>query len=603
MKMLRFVARPVYYAFLILLIHSDYLGAFGQNEEKAHFQLIQTLPAIAMMPQKVITGDLDQDGDPDLISVSSQDGKVAWYENKDGKGHFGAQNIIHKYQLDKTTKPKQTDTIYDKFGRANSVYTIDIDGDQDLDVLSLSPYFHEVNWHENRMKVSNNWETHLITDVENQPVRVYAEDIDKDQDMDVIIASDENPMLVWYEQTDSNPITWVAHPISSPPKESQKSDRKPRCVKVADMDGDSDTDIVLGFIQRPSIVWYENPDDKTISWKKHPIPSRFTQARSLCCIDFDRDGDTDIVTACRENNILSWYENKSEGSRQWTEHQISIHVDWVHEIQVADIDNDNDFDVLVASSGNHQVVWFENKGNSSIKWVRHLISDSILTVMSLITSDFDMDGDLDVVVASWTSHFIAWFQNRLIHNVPVPWYRNAIVLSLIGFFVVIIVLLIIFHIYNYKRRGHIIAARTASLTQANQELINYQKELQSVAYELSVTEEQERRKLAKDLHDRIGHGLAACKMMVLNAKKNLLIPQSNTLLNEIHTLLDQIIKDTRTLTFEVSPPMLYELGLEPTVQWLAEKFQQNYFIPIQIYDDEANKPINDDIRALSLIHI
>ena len=64
--------------------------------------------------------DLDGDGDLDVLSASSDDDKIAWYEN-DGTGQFGPQQVI-------TT---QADG-------ANSVYAGDFDGDGDLDVLSAS---------------------------------------------------------------------------------------------------------------------------------------------------------------------------------------------------------------------------------------------------------------------------------------------------------------------------------------------------------------------------------------------------------------------------------------------------------------------------------
>ena len=44
--------------------------------------------------ESVFAADFDGDGDMDLASASSQDNKIAWYENTDGKGTFGSQQIV-----------------------------------------------------------------------------------------------------------------------------------------------------------------------------------------------------------------------------------------------------------------------------------------------------------------------------------------------------------------------------------------------------------------------------------------------------------------------------------------------------------------------------
>ncbi|KGE86779.1 hypothetical protein IX84_19245, partial [Phaeodactylibacter xiamenensis] len=75
--------------------------------------------------------DLDGDGDADVLSASSNDDKIAWYEN-DGSGNFGAQQVI-------TTSANG----------ARSVYAMDLDGDGDADVLSASEADDKIAWYEN----------------------------------------------------------------------------------------------------------------------------------------------------------------------------------------------------------------------------------------------------------------------------------------------------------------------------------------------------------------------------------------------------------------------------------------------------------------------
>lgn len=129
-------------------------------------------------------------------------------------------------------------------------------------------------------------------------------------------------------------------------------------------------------------------------------------------------------------------------------------------------------------------------------------------------------------------------------------------------------------------------------------LLTYQKHLQKLASELSRIQELERRRIATDLHDRIGHALASCKIQLTMALKSAKDPQTTQDLKATLNLIDQTIRDTRTLTFEISPPILYEVGLEATLEWLTEQFQNYYSLHIDFIDDRKEKPINEEYRTV-----
>jgi signal transduction histidine kinase len=70
-------------------------------------------------------------------------------------------------------------------------------------------------------------------------------------------------------------------------------------------------------------------------------------------------------------------------------------------------------------------------------------------------------------------------------------------------------------------------------------------------------------------------------------------------LNEVSDCLEQVIQDTRTLTFDLSSPILYELGFEAAVaEWLDEQIRKKYGINTEFLDDWQPKPLDDDIRVL-----
>jgi signal transduction histidine kinase len=134
--------------------------------------------------------------------------------------------------------------------------------------------------------------------------------------------------------------------------------------------------------------------------------------------------------------------------------------------------------------------------------------------------------------------------------------------------------------------------------QAEAEIRTYQEQLRSLASDLSLAEERERRRLATELHDHVGQilALAQIKLGALRESAN-----SNALLapmDEIRRLIEQTIQYTRSLTFELSPPILYDLGFEAAVEWLADTVREQHGILVQVSKDAHHKPMNDEIRVL-----
>ncbi len=73
---------------------------------------------------------------------------------------------------------------------------------------------------------------------------------------------------------------------------------------------------------------------------------------------------------------------------------------------------------------------------------------------------------------------------------------------------------------------------------------------------------------------------------------------SDPALDDVYRLIDQTITDTRTLTFELSPPVLYDLGLEAALDWLAEQTYNQHGIVVDFTDDMRSKPIEESLRIL-----
>ncbi len=109
-----------------------------------------------------------------------------------------------------------------------------------------------------------------------------------------------------------------------------------------------------------------------------------------------------------------------------------------------------------------------------------------------------------------------------------------------------------------------------------QDLIKHRKRLRALSSELMETEDRERRQLASDLHDQVGQSLLAVKMYVDSLTASTSNETTLESLQLIAGIVDETVQDIRTLTFELSPPILYELGLDAALEWLGEEFLQKY---------------------------
>jgi PAS domain S-box-containing protein len=134
--------------------------------------------------------------------------------------------------------------------------------------------------------------------------------------------------------------------------------------------------------------------------------------------------------------------------------------------------------------------------------------------------------------------------------------------------------------------------------QAEKEIRTYQEQLRSVASELSLTEERERRRLATDLHDHVGQILALAQIKLGAIRQSASSTQLVEPMDEVRRLIEQTIQYTRSLTFELSPPILYDLGFEAAVEWLGELIQDQQGITVKVQADRTAKPINDEIRII-----
>lgn len=133
---------------------------------------------------------------------------------------------------------------------------------------------------------------------------------------------------------------------------------------------------------------------------------------------------------------------------------------------------------------------------------------------------------------------------------------------------------------------------------ADEKLLSYQKQLRSLASELSLVEERQRRCIATELSDYVGRTLSFCKNKLEIMSQSVGQENLKASASEIIDLIEQTVEYTKTLTFELGTPLLYEEGLESALKWLGYQFQKQLGLVFRFEDDLKPKPLSDETAVL-----
>jgi hypothetical protein len=161
--------------------HDHKIGWFRNLDGNGNFSNLLVISTSVDFPYQVYAADLDGDGDMDVISTSTGDNKIAWYENISGDGNFGTQQII---------------TTSVEYPRA--IYASDIDNDGDIDLISASSSSGIVSF-TNSNGLGDFEPPQLISNEVIFPTAVITSDIDQDGDADVLSSSQVDSKIAWYE--------------------------------------------------------------------------------------------------------------------------------------------------------------------------------------------------------------------------------------------------------------------------------------------------------------------------------------------------------------------------------------------------------------------
>ncbi len=124
------------------------------------------------------------------------------------------------------------------------------------------------------------------------------------------------------------------------------------------------------------------------------------------------------------------------------------------------------------------------------------------------------------------------------------------------------------------------------------------QELRKLNAHLVLTEEREKKNVADKLHEGLAQKMAMSRILVSQLAHeygDLNPPES---IEKLKSYMDEMIAKTRDMTNDLSPPVLYELGLEDALVWLVEKMEQEHSVKVALDITPGGEPLSADYRIM-----
>jgi len=399
----------------------------------------RTVDDTLKLPNSIEVVDMDADGDLDLLGTDAVDDLVRWWKNVDGAGtqwtsqtidnsfagassavaaDFNGDGLIdlagaaadgfdivwwqNKAPHREADFPTET-IVSDAVSEAHEVFPVDINRDGELDLIVASGGNGTVYWYEKRPD-GLLYDQRVVTDDANGVTGVWADDLDSDGDIDVMAASVGDDALRWYENNGSNPPLFFRRILSVDATD-------PVSITAADLDADGDVDIVSASRGDDTISVWTNLGGWPASFFRTIISSSADSVRSVRVGDINGDGHLDILSASRNDNTVRWHENDGNPFPDFTERVISNTVSGARGITAADLDRDGDLDIVASADIGNEVVWFENSGGIEPSFLQRALPGAVIGAISVDAKDVDADGDIDIIAAARVEGALYLFEN------------------------------------------------------------------------------------------------------------------------------------------------------------------------------------------------
>ena len=150
----------------------------------------------------------------------------------------------------------------------------------------------------------------------------------------------------------------------------------------------------------------------TINFTEHMVATNFDRVSGLFIADIDNDDDQDIIGAAINSNEVALWRNDGGNPIQWNKEVIDDNYGGAIYLCAEDINGDSHIDVIATAAIAHQVCWWSNNGGVPIQWTKHLIVSNYTEAHGIIAIDLDKDQKMDIVSTAAALNKITWWKNE-----------------------------------------------------------------------------------------------------------------------------------------------------------------------------------------------
>ena len=139
---------------------------------------------------------------------------------------------------------------------------------------------------------------------------------------------------------------------------------------------------------------------------------------------------------------------------------------------------------------------------------------------------------------------------------------------------------------------------TFSLKEKERLLLKYREDLRSLTARLTLAEERTRRSIATVLHDRIGYSMVTMVRALRRLYEMCKEGDLRREVDEVAAEMEKLVKEVRSFTFEISPTLLYDVGLEAALESLGEDFFSKQGVRYEFQSSGKEGKLPEDTKIL-----
>jgi hypothetical protein len=307
----------------------------------------------------------------------------------------------------------------------------DLDGDGALDVVSScegatkTVFIHWAPRDRSRILDAAAWRTTPIAATAGKQQWMFALplQLDGQRGIDLVVGGKGSGAAVGWLRAPADPrdaAAWTYHPL--------RDAGWIMSLAASDFDGDGDADIVLSDRKGPrrGVFFLENPGAAAVArgaaWREHPIGGEGREPMFLTLADLDGDSKSDVIAATRQGSLL-FCRREADRPARWQTYPIDNPFAVPHGkgVGVGDIDGDGRLDLVHSTEKGDRprdpgVAWIQHDGSPTDRnWLARDISGPDGSKFDLVElADVDGDGDLDVIACEERANLgVFWYENPL----------------------------------------------------------------------------------------------------------------------------------------------------------------------------------------------